>query len=383
MRLRRRDLLKLGIAGAAGGSLIREPAHAVVRVPLPVGPTPVGVVTPPNYPQSAATRGPIDQMLDALFQNRAQAARFYLDTTEEQSLGFLGLSGGENHHQGLARTHRLSDGSVYFFLTQSDVDSRHGQLMQFRYGGPLNGSHVLETRPLTVASLVELIHLQEQHPSDLAFLSDVGGSDSGYLFVTEEYDQKRLMAYYWARGANLQPLGSLDPQLPGDHPKFVFLDLSDDTYYLAVHNDSWVRLYTARAERLFPVYAAGHLDLTAFAPAGLFPMQNMQGACQVKLIRDSLGRWYLLGFRSDPSDDPNGTDYVDVYRIQFSPFAISPRLYSKHIAFPSGDTGFANTGTHYVEPTGRLLLSSSYRWSEDEGPGNSGYVSRVDECPSS
>ena len=39
-------------------------------------------------------------------------------------------------------------------------------------------------------------------------------------------------------------------------------------------------------------------------------------------------------------------------------------------------------GTHHVEPSGRLLLGSSYRWAKDEGPGDSGYVSRVDECPS-
>jgi hypothetical protein len=32
---------------------------------------------------------------------------------------------------------------------------------------------------------------------------------------------------------------------------------------------------------------------------------------------------------------------------------------------------------------GILLLNSSYRWAKDEGPGESSYVSRVDECPSS
>ncbi len=52
--------------------------------------------------------------------------------------------------------------------------------------------------------------------------------------------------------------------------------------------------------------------------------------------------------------DEHSADYVDVY----------------------------GAGTHYVEPSGRLLISSSYRWSEDEGPGSSSYVSRVDECPS-
>jgi hypothetical protein len=49
----------------------------------------------------------------------------------------------------------------------------------------------------------------------------------------------------------------------------------------------------------------------------------------------------------------------------------------------TGPTGFTNTGTHHVEPSGRLLLSSSYRWAKEEGPGSSSYVSRVDECPSS
>ena len=49
-----------------------------------------------------------------------------------------------------------------------------------------------------------------------------------------------------------------------------------------------------------------------------------------------------------------------------------------------GDTGFASTGTHHhVEPSGRLLVSSSYRWSKNERPGGAGYVSRVDELPSS
>lgn len=64
-----------------------------------------------------------------------------------------------------------------------------------------------------------------------------------------------------------------------------------------------------------------------------------------------------------------------VYGVTFSPFSISYLLYSVHIVFPSGDTGFANTGTHHVEESGRLLISSSYRWSNDEGPADSSYVS--------
>jgi hypothetical protein len=113
----------------------------------------------------------------------------------------------------------------------------------------------------------------------------------------------------------------------------------------------------------------------------MFPLP-VREASQVKLVRDSEGRWYLFGFRSDPSDDPHGTDHVDVYGVTFNLFAITPLLYSVHITFKPGDTGLASTGTHHVEPSGRLLISSSYRWAEDEGPGDSSYVSRVDECPS-
>jgi hypothetical protein len=107
------------------------------------------------------------------------------------------------------------------------------------------------------------------------------------------------------------------------------------------------------------------------------------GACQTKLIRDAEGKWYLLAFHSDPPDKENGTDYVDVYGVEFEPFGISYLLDSVHVSFKPGDTGFASTGTHYVEKSGRLLISSSYRWAKDEGPGGSSFVSRVDECPSS
>jgi hypothetical protein len=91
----------------------------------------------------------------------------------------------------------------------------------------------------------------------------------------------------------------------------------------------------------------------------LFPFRPAAGP-QVKLIREATGQWYLLAFRSDPYDDPNGTDYVDVYTIAFEPFSISPRLLSVHIYFHAGNTGSANTGAHYVECSGRLLISSSH-----------------------
>jgi hypothetical protein len=114
-----------------------------------------------------------------------------------------------------------------------------------------------------------------------------------------------------------------------------------------------------------------------------FPVLHATGACQVKLVRDAEARWFLLAYHSDPPDKEEATDYVDLYGVRFEPFAISPIRDTVHVSFSPGDTGFASTGTHYVERSGRLLLLTSYRWAEDEGPGDSSYVSRVDELPSS
>src|SRR5262249_39327105 len=158
------------------GCLAGKSARASITPPVAPPPTAVLPPSSPVYPQSYATSRPIDRELDGIVQNRALCARFYLDTKEEHSNDFFSTE-GEDHHQGLARTHKLSDGSIYFFLTHSELDAGDkGQLMQFRYEGPLNGSHVIETQPLTVASLEEQVFLTEQHPSDLVFLGDVNKS---------------------------------------------------------------------------------------------------------------------------------------------------------------------------------------------------------------
>ena len=93
----------------------------------------------------------------------------------------------------------------------------------------------------------------------------------------------------------------------------------------------------ARDCDLFPKCARGALDLAAFRPEGMFPFPVL-GASQVKLVRDGEGAWYLLGFRSDPDDDPNGTDFADVYGVRFNPFAITPLLFSVHVILKPGDT---------------------------------------------
>lgn len=340
-----------------------------------------------RYPQSNATALPIRSELEAIAANSSKCTSFYLDTVEGMSNDWVS-SEGEDHHQGLARTHKLSDGAIYFFLSHSEVDpGDKGSVSQYRYAGATDQEHVLQTTPLTVAPMAQLLPIDEQHPSDIEFLPDVNDLDAGYLFVTEEYVNRRVTVYRWAPFQDLVVQGRIFQGFPAGGPNFVFVDRVGDYYYLGIASDhwGWGQLLRARDTALFPRCAKGSMDVSAFKPAGMFPFPVLgrMGACQTKLIRDAEGKWYLLAFHSDPPDKENGTDYVDVYGVEFEPFGISYLLDSVHVSFKPGDTGFASTGTHYVEKSGRLLISSSYRWAKDEGPGGSSFVSRVDECPSS
>jgi hypothetical protein len=333
------------------------------------------------YPQSYATARPIRTELDAVAAKKRQCTSFYLDTVEGMSNDIFNRE-GEDHHQGLARSHKLSDGSIYFFLSHSELDEGdQGSLSSYRYAGPTDNEHILGTNPLTVAPRQQIVILDEQHPSDIAFLPDVNGRDAGYVFVTQEYDSHLVTCFRWNPAEGLASLGPVIQGFPTGGPNFLFIDRIDNLYYLGIasSNWGWGQLLCARDGDLFPGCTQGTLDVSAFTPVGMFPFP-LRDASQNKLIRDSDGEWYLLGFRSDASDDPHGTDYVDVYGVTFAPFCITPLLFSVHVSFKPGDTGFASTGTHHVEPSGRLLISSSYRWAEDEGPGNSSFVSRVDEC---
>lgn len=342
-----------------------------------------------SYPRSIAVDGPLRNVLAALAKSQDKACTsIYLNTLERQN-GKQIIHGGENHHQGLARTPRLSDGSVYYFLTQSEIDG-HGQIMQFRYNGPLEHEHVLTTRPLQVAEMTQLIELPEQHPSDIAFLGDVNQLDTGYLFVTMSYDRHVVAVYFFEKGRPLVFLDQIDPGVPHSQgkPGFVTVDLIDSQYILLIGWDNGkakvrFKKYTAKPSELFHAATKGSLKVKAFVPSdGEFDTTIDAGAAQLKLVRDSDDAWYLLAFRADPNDDPNGKDYVDYHKVtNWSALGVEDR-HSVHVDFSRGDTGFCSTGTHYVEPDGRLLISSSYRWSKDEVPGHVSYVSRVDELPS-
>jgi hypothetical protein len=154
--------------------------RAVVQVPPPV-------VT---YPAWHATARQIVEELYAVAGQQSNCATIYVDTLEQHSnddhwppWGSEGL----DHHQGIARSPILSDGSVYFFVSHSEMDfGDRGNLMQFRYPGPLDGEHVLTTDPPVVAPLSQLLETTCQHPCDMAFLPEINGVDAGYLFVAEQ-----------------------------------------------------------------------------------------------------------------------------------------------------------------------------------------------------
>jgi hypothetical protein len=368
-----------------------EGAHTVTVIAtndqgISVEKTVVVLVAAPScvYPRSNATARTLDEELQAVVANGDQCSSFYLDTLERHSNPLL--LEGEDHHQGLARTQRLSDGSIYFFLSHSETNSGDkGNLMQFRYAGPADAEHVVSTSPLTVAPLIQLLEIDEQHPCDLVFLPEVDHADAGYLFVAEQRTG-RVGVYRWAPPGDFAFQGAIAQDFPSGGPNHLFLDKIDDRYLLGIANanDGLLQLYGAEPGALFKGCLPGALEVSAFqplSPDGL-PYPVSADACQVHLLQDRTGGWFLLAYRCDPPDKEQGTDFVDVHRVEPAPFAITPRVASVHVFLNPGDTSFASTGTHYVEPSGRLLISSSYRWSEDEGPGDSSYVSRVDECPS-
>ena len=143
-------------------------------------------------PQSNATARPIRRELAALAANNGKCTSFYLDTVESMSNDVFS-SEGEDHHQGLARTHKLSDGSIYFFLSHSEMDEGdQGSVSQYRYAGPTDEEHVLQTDPLTVAPMTQRLSIDEQHPSDIEFLADVNHSDAGYLPGLNRSSQHRV-----------------------------------------------------------------------------------------------------------------------------------------------------------------------------------------------
>lgn len=110
----------------AGGHLIRVTAvddvgsSATDDVVVQVAPP---VVTLPGWNRTARIA---TEEIFSLEANASQCASIYLDTQERHSNdSWIPPWGdeGEDHHQGIARTHRLSDGSVFFFLSHSERDS--------------------------------------------------------------------------------------------------------------------------------------------------------------------------------------------------------------------------------------------------------------------
>ncbi|MGH7939024.1 MAG: hypothetical protein ACRD5Z_24615, partial [Bryobacteraceae bacterium] len=153
------------------------------------------------HPGSHPTDRPIRDVLHAVASNRAHCSRFYLDTVESMSNAGAHLHDQE-HHQGLARSHTLSDGSVAWFLSHAETDDQ-GSISWYRYAGPTDDEHIVETHPLTVAPMQQLRSLDEHHPSDICFLPDVNHLDAGYLFVTEEFVMRRLSIYRWEPSTGL------------------------------------------------------------------------------------------------------------------------------------------------------------------------------------
>lgn len=340
-----------------------------------------------RYWASYALNGPIEQVLDSLARNKQSAASIHLDTAEDMKN--IAAFEGKDHHQGIARTAMFPNGNVYCFLTHSEVDhGDQGSLGVFEYSGPLDGDHFQATKPTPVAPRkVDLKLLRERHPSDLCFLPEINGHLSGYLFVAHEFEDKAVVVYRWiGEPASLTYVGAL--KLPKDvpgGPQFVFLDNISDHYVLGVTSGQLCWTFTAPQEQLFPSDAPGTIALESFGTAqGPTPFHVHPHTSQVKLVRDANAVWFLLVFWGDKKGKTNSADHVSAHPISLDDkkvVTVGSEWKKVHLLFPGGDTSFVSTGTHLVERSGRLLVSTTYRWSKNEG-GDAGYVSRLDELAS-
>ncbi len=208
------------------------------------------------YPQSNALGRLVFDELNAFAHN---CVSIFLDDTQNECGGCF--DGGssccladvccneEDHHQGLARTPELSDGSIYFFLSHSGVQGvgDTGRLMQFRYGGSVDNGHVTG-QGVTAPMEQRLLLADETHPSAIAFLPEVNHLDAGYLFVAKEYDGQKVTVYYWEPGSDLQAIGDVYAGLT--KPSHILIDkINDDDYYLVVLDNTYKNgsPYRARA----------------------------------------------------------------------------------------------------------------------------------------
>ncbi len=100
----------------------------------------------------------------------------------------------------------------------------------------------------------------------------------------------------------------------------------------------------------------------------------------MRYVTNATNFWNVLVYNS-PDNDGVGDDYVHVWSITLGDTVTltSETMVPTSFFFPAGGTSFTNTGTHYVDRNGRILISSSERWAQDEGEPFD-WESRVDEC---
>jgi hypothetical protein len=243
------------------------------------------------YPQSHTTARSIRDELAAVARNKGRCSSIYLDTVESMSDNSL-CTEGENHHQGLARSHKLSDGSVHFVLACSEVGKgQHGSLSIYRFDGPTIGGHVLTTNPLTVAPMRQILTLNERHPSDLVFLPEVNHLDAGYVFLTEGCDRRAVTCYRWDPHAGMVPRHHRRASRAAGPTLCSWTGWTiSPTWESPAATGAGAHLLAARDSNLFPKCSHGSLDPAAFHTQGRFTFP-VHSPAQAKLIRDGEGAW--------------------------------------------------------------------------------------------
>ena len=185
-------------SGSGGRNTCRLSAQERLRRPPMRMLVDVSQQLPCRYPRSHATAEPIQVELANLAANKNLCTTIDLDTLQSQS------SGGESHYQGLARSHKLSDGSIYWFLAHSNLNATfgdylmfRGNISQFRYTGTHAG------RPRASDGSASSCHngaadqSVRSAPVGHRVFARLNGADAGYLFVAGKYSEYQCSICRW------------------------------------------------------------------------------------------------------------------------------------------------------------------------------------------
>ena len=338
-----------------------------------------------------------------------------------------------DHHQASEQTPLFENGQSLTFLTHAELDNV-GKLLVFTSGFRSDGKPYADADGVVSGkdqnpSLASTLRLDlqpplypktETHPAGMTWLPAPKHTQGGYLFVTNEYVNKAVTAFYfdedgkhYSKVASSVPKcddGVAEPCIHLHGVNDVSVIYKDGTYYVVFFDlnamtgsgplDFNWEVWSAPAADfidatqfpLAPGTAAPPtaMDLAAltpvakgqFTPTGLHPSGVGCNAQQHEIVQDGTGQWYLVSVAGNGScGTGGGTPYVWTNAVQFgtggcSTVCISNTTANAHNvggvpqSVPGGTWFFPNAeaaANILVTPSGKLAVFTGAHYDYGSG----------------